>query len=47
MYVLYLPYWGGYQSKCACGDFESEHAPTRKEAVRLHTIHIAQIGIYA
>lgn len=47
MYVLQFPYMGGYQSKCSCGDFESQPEPTRPEAIRHHTVHLARVGIYA
>ncbi|MGC5078500.1 hypothetical protein [Agrococcus sp. DT81.2] len=47
MYVLHFPNMGGFQSKCACGEFESDPQPTRPEAIREHTVHIASIGVYA
>jgi hypothetical protein len=47
MYMLFLPYLGKCQSKCACGGFVSEEVDRREEAIRQHTVHVAQIGIYA
>lgn len=41
VYVLHLPYFGGYQTKCTCGGFESRPMPSRPEAIREHTIHAA------